>query len=203
MDCNPDIETCGNNSSLSEVEVRPSGADLFHLTFSVFGLEFISPVLITFVSLAIFPEYAFTALNFLVSTYLFAQVYWVPLLLSLLYFIFGDNFFLFNWVDTVLVFLIEYAISNLTPLIFLLGAIVPVLVFLSTPEWRGLTTTYLLLYTCHAYFLQVQTMKLSVGAIRHLDPAWEREPLGGYLLWPSVFYWLGIKEHSEGKRSSD
>ena len=39
--------------------------------------------------------------------------YLVPLLLSVIYMIFGANFFLFSWLDNVLVFLIEHYISNI------------------------------------------------------------------------------------------
>ena len=201
--CNPDIELC----TPQEVIIRPKAADLFNLTFSVYGLAIISPVFITFIAVQLFPGVpfdGFTLILFIISTALFLYTYWIPMLLSLVYFIFKDNFFLFSWVDSVLAFLIEYVISNLTPLYFILGAIFPTIAFVvdSENEWRGLLGTFLILYALHAYFLEVQTMKLSVGAIRYLKPvSWDKEEMGDYL-WPAIIYWLGIKEHSNGRNQS-
>ena len=49
----------------------------------------------------------------------FLLLYLIPFALSVIYMIFGDNFFLFSWVDSVLVFLIEHWVSNTQPLIVL------------------------------------------------------------------------------------
>ena len=126
------------------------------------------------------------------------------MLLTVIYFIAKDNLFIFNWVDSVLAFLIEYAISNLTPLFFFIGMIIPTTIFITVNESqaRGMTVTFLILYIMHAYFLEVETMKLSVGAIRYLRPAWDKEEQGDYL-WPAILYWLGIKEHSGQLKTTD
>ena len=104
----------------------------------------------------------------MLSAYFFLVTYWLPALLSVLYFVFGNNIFIFKWDDSVLVFLIEYVISFMTPLLFTLGFIYPVIYWVNIPEWRGMTSSYMVMYIVHAYFLEKETMRLSVGAIRYL-----------------------------------
>ena len=49
-----------------------------------------------------------------------AYMFQIPFWLGVVYLVFGSNFFLFSWVDNVLIFLIKHYVSNLVFLIVLL-----------------------------------------------------------------------------------
>ena len=134
---------------------------------------------------------------FIIPMVLFAYAYFIPLLLSLVYFIFGNNIFIFNWVDSVLVFIIQYLMSILTPTIFLISIGLQIIFWFARSDERGFASVFIIVYLLEAYYLEIATMKLSVGAIRYLSPTWDMEKPGEYL-WPAVLYWLGIKEHTGG-----
>ena len=78
--------------------------------------------------------------------FLYPNLIWA--LLSLVYFVFGNKIFIFNWVDSVLVFIIQYVISMLTPLIFILGLAVNFTYILTDAESneRGILSTYVILF---------------------------------------------------------
>ena len=44
-----------------------------------------------------------------------------------------------------------------------------------------------------AFFLQLSQLKLSVDAIRKIDPTWDKMAPGEYM-WMNFMYWFGIKE---------
>ena len=46
-------------------------------------------------------------------------IYMLPFVLSIIYLLFGDGFFLFSWVDSVLSFYIEHLLSNFMPIFFI------------------------------------------------------------------------------------
>ena len=48
----------------------------------------------------------------------------VPFWLTLVYLVFGSEFFLFAWIDDMLVFLITHWVSNITPLIHIFSLFV-------------------------------------------------------------------------------
>ena len=56
-------------------------------------------------------------------------------------------------------------------------------------------------YSVMAYYFEVATMELSVGAIRYLKPTWDQEEPGEYL-WPAILYLFGIKKHTGGQQSA-
>ena len=46
-----------------------------------------------------------------------------------------------------------------------------------------------------------RTMKLSIDAIKYLDPEWNKVPSGN-LLWPSLFYAFGLVDrNAQGKET--
>ena len=130
-DCDASLESCGAASN-GEVMERPNGFDLFHLLWSVTLLEIIGPVFTVFPALLLNPDTYLGLENILFwfPAILFAYANVIPLLLSLIYFIFGDNIFLFSWVDSVLVIWIQYVMSMLTPAIFLFSVGLMILVAL-------------------------------------------------------------------------
>ena len=121
IDCDPSFETC--DSSESHIIERPNGFDLFNLTFTVGALEIFVPYLSLILTTRLFPanNLGWDVLALLLPAFAFIYPNLIWALLSLVYFVFGNNIFIFNWVDSVLAFLIQYVISMLTPLIFILG----------------------------------------------------------------------------------
>ena len=121
IDCDPSFEAC--NSSESQVIERPNGFDLFNLTFTVGALEIFVPYLSLLLTALLFPDtnLGWGAIALLLPAFAFIYPNLIWALLSLVYFVFGNNIFIFNWVDSLLTFLIQYVISMLTPLIFILG----------------------------------------------------------------------------------
>ena len=132
----------------------------------------------------------------------FVFFHWVPALLTILYFVFGNRIFIFNWVDSLLAFWIQYLLSILTPSIFLVSIAFQVIYFIYNPGSKRLyTATYFPLYLLQAYALQTATMRLSVNAIKYLSPTWDMVEPGEYL-WPAILYWFRIKEHTGRKKSA-
>ena len=156
IDCDPSFETC--DPSKSEVIEKPDGSDLFHLTFTVGALEVFVPVLSLIGSaLLLFPDTEVGYISLLILlfpalAFFYPNLIWA--LLSLVYFIFGNNVFIFNWVDSTLVFVIQYLTSMLTPLIFIIGlALNLIYLFLAADTEKGIILFYLILYTLQAYAL--------------------------------------------------
>ena len=145
IDCDPSFEACdlGDN----EVIERPNGFDLFNLTFTVGALELIAPFLSLTVSILLFPNtqlgWGIIVLMFPAIAFVYPNLLWA--LLSLIYFVFGDNIFIFNWVDSVLVFVIQYVISMLTPLLFIFFLVLDFVYLFSVPDELGILSIYLIL----------------------------------------------------------
>ena len=180
----------------------PNGLDLFNLTFSVTALELAGPWFTTAFVSQLFPDVylQYGIFVFLYPIIFFAIFHWLPALLTALYFVFGNRIFIFNWVDSFLVFVIQYLLSILTPMIFLIEISFLVIYFIYNPGSKRLyTATWSALYLLQVYALQTATMLLSVNAIKYLDPAWDMEEPGEYL-WPAILYWLRIKEHTGRKK---
>ena len=57
--------------------------------------------------------------------------YIIPFCLSVVYAVFGANFFLFSWVDNLLVFVIKHWVSNITMIVFLINPLIAVLAYAS------------------------------------------------------------------------
>ena len=176
---------------------------MFNLTYTVAAFEIVGPWAVALLSLVLFPnnDLEWGALIFFIPTVAFLYPNLTMALLSLLYFVFGDNIFIFNWVDSVLAFLIQYVVSMLTPLIYIIGIIFQLAYWGSEPNERGLITFNLIVFLLQAYYLETATMRLSVGAIRHLSPTWDMEEPGEYL-WPAILYALNIKEHTGRQKAS-
>ena len=85
-------------------------------------------------------------LLYLINSYFILITYWIPALLTLIYFVFGNKAFIFNWVDSVLAQIIQYEISMITPFNYLISIALQVLFFYYNPEFRGFTTLYFTLY---------------------------------------------------------
>ena len=196
IDCDPSLESC--EVSYAEADERPNSLDLFNLIWTVTALELAGPYLTTFLTLRLFPKAAigFSVLIFLLPMALI-YLYWLPILLSLLYFVFGNNIFIFNWVDSTLVFIIQYVMSMLTPTAFIFSIAFQLIYWYYNPDERGFATLNIVLNLLEAYALWTATMRLSVGAIRYLSPTWDMVEPGEYL-WPAILYWLRIKKHSGG-----
>ena len=125
--------------------------------------------------------------------------YLVPLLLSVLYMIFGANFFLFSWLDNALVFLIEHYISNVQ--LVLLGSVL--FSIWAIRAYVGLyhLTTMLLQSLITLYYWD-RIMYKSVNAIRYLDPTWNKVSAGNRL-WPSLAYILGVRSRESSTDSAE
>ena len=153
IDCDSSVESCDRASS--EVVVRPSGFDLFNLTITVGVLEVLAPFFSILISVTLFPntQIGNDIVAFLIPAVFFAYPNIIWALLTLVYFIFGNNIFIFNWVDTVLAFLIQYLISMLTPTTFIFGLLFNFYLWLEDPDERGIITTFLLSYALEAFAL--------------------------------------------------
>ena len=60
----------------------------------------------------------------LVPTFLSYFAFNVPFWITLVYMVFGSEFFIFAWIDDVLVFLITHWVSNVTPLVHIISLLV-------------------------------------------------------------------------------
>ena len=124
-----------------------------------------------------------------------------PFWLSIVYMLFGDNFFLFRWVDNVLIFLIKHLVSNLSMTNFLMNPLLFILLLFSMgsdlTEFHVLAMIFGSLTS--GYFWDF-TMKKSVGAIRYLDPSWN-EVQDGERLWPSIAHGLGLTKKNSRNSS--
>ena len=90
----------------------------------------------------------------------------------------------------------------LTPLIYLLGLAIQTWYAFSYQDDLKFTLPFMVCYAVMAYYFEIATMELSVGAIRYLRPTWDKEEPGEYL-WPAILYWFGIKEHTGGQQSAN
>ena len=112
--CDMGVEAC-EQVGHSELSTRPEGDDFYSLTLNylaeIFFLLIAPFVPIPFLgdSVAIGLE----AILLFIPAIIVFYIYAVPFVLSLFYIIFGANFFLFSWLDNVLVLLIEHFISNI------------------------------------------------------------------------------------------
>ena len=122
-----------------------------------------------------------------------AYMFQFPFWLSVIYLIFGAQFFLFRWVDNALIFMIKHYISNMSLIMVIYQ---PILLFWSL---NGLAGRYFSEFHVSAFVFSLlstsyfwnRTMKVSPGAIRYLDPSWD-EVAEGDRLWPSIAYALGL-----------
>ena len=131
---------------------------MFHLVFTVGALEVLVPYLSLFGSaVLLFPDADVGFISLIVLlipaiAFFYPNLIWA--LLALVYFIFGNKVFIFNWVDSTLVFVIQYVISMLTPLIYIIGlAINLTYLFLAADTEKGIILFYLIVYTLQAYAL--------------------------------------------------
>ena len=211
--CDVSIDGCGEVAH-SEL-VRPEADDFNNLTLGYIA-EFIWLLLIP-----LFPMFFYdsdfesgdelTVLFYPMTFVLF--IYPIPFALSVLYMIFGDNVFLFSWVDSVLVVLIEHWVSNTQPCLVLLILYIYYLTRSSNladhklaSEDAGSLYSLAIAVTMAVEFIITavywdRTMKLSIDAIKYLDPSWNKVPSGN-LLWPSLFYAFGLVDrNAQGKET--
>ena len=82
----------------------------------------------------------------------------------------------------VLACMIHHWISNLTPLLMILAAVVFGLIYMESKQeiW------YISIYFVFAISAWIGTMVLSIKAIQYGDPEWLKVAPG--LLWPSIFF---------------
>ena len=107
----------------------------------------------------------------------------VPFWLSVLYLVFGSTFFLFSWVDDVLVLLIEHYVSNVSPFFVFFHFILFWLSYSNRDQsFARFSEVHILMLlfglATSGYFWE-QTMLASVDAIRYLDPSWNDEVAEG------------------------
>ena len=119
---------------------------------------------------------------------LFAQA---PMLITtLLYSIFGK---ILGIVEGKLVIaLITYYLPFGT-LISNIGLIIAAWAWISTHTYFFVNILILVGSLAGAYFLQLGQLRLSVDAIRTIDPTWDKMAPGEYM-WMNFMYWFGIKE---------
>ena len=208
-DCDASAEACVPEEAL----IRPGAGDLWGLTSGYLTETFlllIAPLLaaILFTGVSVGFEIILLFTPALVAFY----AYIVPFVLTVIYALFGGDGFLFGWVDVVLGFLIEHYLSNVQLLFPLV--VLGVWQSLSSIETDGnywsleqeaneyhLATVLLELVIVFYYW--DRTMFMSVDAIRHLRPTWQKV-LPGKRLWPSLFYLLGLRERDHyGRESSE
>ena len=98
----------------------------------------------------------------------------VPFWLTIVYLIFGSKFFLFAWLDEVLVFLIMHWVSNITPLIHIFSIFLLVLYIALSENGIGvfdvLFSIMIVFESLIGYFYTQRTMESSGDACRHLNP---------------------------------
>ena len=109
VDCDAGQEACQNTAAPE----RPNGDDFNSLFFTFVGAVYLLatpllPLLFVDNSNASGNEFVIYFLPSFVYTY----AYSIPFVLFLIYLVFGANLFLFRWVDTALVLIIEHWISN-------------------------------------------------------------------------------------------
>ena len=136
---------------------------------------------------------------YLVTPFGAFSMFQYPFWLSVIYMLFGAEFFLFRWVDDMLIFLIKHFVSNLN---FFFVIWQPILLFWS---WHSLAGSYFSEFHISAFVFSLlstgyfwnRTMRVSPGAIRYVDPSWD-EIAEGERLWPSILYFLGVVDKNGG-----
>ena len=146
---------------------------------------------------------------FFIPALLLIYEYAVPFVLSLIYSIFGAEFFLFSWVDNALVILIEHYLSNLS--LFNLWTIFT-LSFIAvqdsedtwaTSEYGTYHTIVAVIQFAISLYFWNRRMLASVNAIRYLDPEWNKVSAGNRL-WPSIAYLVRLAKYDNaGSKSSE
>ena len=122
------------------------------------------------------------------------------IMLQLFYLIFGSEFFLWSFVDELLLFVFVAVVPNLTFFVSVVSAFVG-LAFSSDgqssyigDDWHIITIIYVL----QAVLYNRYTYKTLPDAIRYVKPEWDF--VGeGQPLYPTPFYLLGIERHPDGK----
>ena len=74
-----------------------------------------------------------------------------------------------------------------------IGLIIAAWAWISTHEYFIVNILILVGSLAGAYFLQLGQLRLSVDAIRTIDPTWDKMVPGEYM-WMNFMYWFGIKE---------
>ena len=119
----------------------------------------------------------------------------------MIYAIFGANFFLFAWVDEVLVYwILSRFVPNMTFLLLVLDFAIFWLVSLSSTriaKFNSFQVCLLFFQMSFDSYFWHRTMKLGRDSIRFVDPSWN-EIEEGALLWPTFFYTLGFVEKKRG-----
>ena len=123
-----------------------------------------------------------------------ALVYVVPTLFSLIYLLFGDSFFLFAWVDSALVSLIQFPVSAVVPVFNQVTILLGLLAYGSMDPTDNVFLLQIALLALQGYLWTWFDMSVSVDAIRYLDPEWDLVEPGG-LLWPFILYDLGLVDY--------
>ena len=114
--CDLSVEACDSAIETSKITARPAGDDFNSLTWGYISEIFIlliSPLIPLLFFNTSSNTVGLEAIIFFIPGLIAFYIYVVPLLLSVIYMIFGANFFLFSWLDNALVFLIEHYISNI------------------------------------------------------------------------------------------
>ena len=120
----------------------------------------------------------------------------------MIYAIFGANFFLFAWVDEVLVYwILSRFVPNMTFWLLVIDFAIFLVMTKVEGRWIAKFNAFhlcLLIFqmSFDSYFWH-RTMKLGRDSIRFVDPSWN-EIEEGALLWPSFFYTLGFVEKKRG-----
>ena len=195
--CDPALEDCSTaDIATSEQLVRPP-IDGFASLMVGFVLQPIASLATLFISALFFPDadVGYEMLFYLFIPLGLAYYYQIPFWLGVVYLVFGSNFFLFSWVDNVLIFLIKHFVSNTVFLMFLMQFFNFYVSYDSRDQFlMGFSEFHvmaLVLGLLTTGFFWNRTMYDSVGAIRYMDPSWNEVP-DGERLWPSLFYLFGL-----------
>ena len=188
--CNPDIEQC--SSELGSGLERPPIDDFRWHMIGYFAspiMQVLSPAVARiFLSTADAGNEVF---YWVMIPFYIGLVYQVPFWLSVIYLWTGK-------LDSVLIFWIEHIDSNLGFLTLLLQPMYLWLSFMSSSnddfyfsEYHFLALFFGLVTSVYLWNL---TMEQSIGAIRYMDPSWNKVP-DGERLWPSLAYALGLADN--------
>ena len=120
--CDPALEACSTaDIAASEQLVRPP-IDGFASLMVGYVLQPFASIATIFLAAIISPG---ASVGYEMLLYIFmplglAYMYQFPFWLGVIYLVFGSNFFLFSWVDNVLIFLIKHLVSNIAVLMVLM-----------------------------------------------------------------------------------
>ena len=208
--CDPSFEKCSANEAI----LRPNGTDLNMLALQYFVEIFSTPILFTGVYLITGNESSYLTETRRYMDRLNVMVWGVPFFFLSWYITFGSDWMPFSLTDEVGVYLIQYWVSNMSPLVHYTGVSVLLGTIFTTDYGENLSQdgyyycdddslsvfndqcpsefvslVYLALYIFQSLWFDYNHIVRGVKAIRHMDPYWN-DHRG--LLYPSVVYDAGL-----------